>query len=105
MTEPETIEAEVVDELGQALEVHQPAPVNLFRTEEPTEIIRRATETADALAGVIESKKLYALIRGKKHVTLEGWTLLGSMLGVFPVAVWSKPLERRLGSQGRGSHP
>jgi hypothetical protein len=32
-------------------------------------------------------------IQGKQHVLVEGWTLLGSMLGVFPVTVWTQPVE------------
>jgi hypothetical protein len=31
-----------------------------------------------------------------KHVKVEGWTLLGSMLGVFPVCTWT----RRIGDDG-----
>ena len=85
MTELESIESEVVDELGQALEVHQPAPVNLFRTDDPAEVIRRATETATALSEVLRSQKLLVTIGKRDHVKIEGWTLLGSMLGVFPV--------------------
>lgn len=59
--------------------------LTLFRTDEPAEVVRAATKVADALASVVESKNLYKQISGKKHVLVEGWTLLGSMLGVFPV--------------------
>lgn len=84
----EIIDAEVV---GQELE-----PVthgNLFRTEDPVEIIRRASETADALAAVLRDRKLTSNISGKEHVRVEGWTLLGTMLGVFPVIEWTRPLD------------
>jgi len=68
------------------LEVYEaPASLTLFRTDEPAEVVRAATKVADALASVVEDKKLYKQISGKKHVYVEGWTLLGSMLGVFPV--------------------
>jgi hypothetical protein len=70
-----------------------PAPVTLFRSDEPNEIVTRATEYANALAPVIEKRKLSVSIQGRKHVLVEGWTLLGSMLGVFPVLVWSRELE------------
>src|SRR5580765_7021184 len=69
------------------------APVTLFRSDEPNEIVTRATEYANALAPVIEKRKLAVSIQGRKHVLVEGWTLLGSMLGVFPVLVWSRELE------------
>ncbi len=65
---------------------------NLFRTEDPVEIIRRASETADALANVLRDRKLTSNISGKEHVRVEGWTLLGTMLGVFPVVEWTRPV-------------
>jgi hypothetical protein len=47
-------------------------------------MIRNATEYANVLSDVIESKKLYTLLSGKKHVNIEGWTTLGTMLGFLP---------------------
>ena len=85
MSETEIIEAEVV---GTDLE-----PVshgNLFRTEDPVEIVRRASEVADTLAAVLRDRKLTSNISGKEHVRVEGWTLLGTMLGVFPVVEWTR---------------
>lgn len=82
-TEIEVVEAEVV----------APAPTTLFRTNDPTEVVEQATAVATALASVIEAQKLYAMIGGRKHVTVEGWTLLGSMLGVFPVCTWTRRIE------------
>lgn len=67
--------------------------VNLFGDASPVTVVERATEAANALASVIESKRLYATIGNKKHVVVEGWTLLGSMLGVFPVVEWSRETE------------
>lgn len=84
---------QLVDGHGTALEPTAPAPVTLFRTENPAEVVARATETADALAKVVKSKKLTTDIKGKDHVRVEGWTLLGTMLGVFPVCVWTRKLE------------
>jgi hypothetical protein len=83
--EPEVIDADVV---GAELE-----PVthgNLFRTEDPVEIIRRASDTAQALADVLRKQKLTVNIQGREHVRVEGWTLLGTMLGVFPVCEWTR---------------
>lgn len=71
---------------SQELEVYEhPASLTLFRTDEPAEVVKAATKVANALASVVEDKRLYKEISGKKHVLVEGWTLLGSMLGVFPV--------------------
>lgn len=68
--------------------------LTLFHTDDPVEVIARASATATALAGVIKKQKLATVISGREHVRVEGWTLLGSMLGVFPVVVWTKPVER-----------
>lgn len=81
--------AEIVVE--EDVEVREPqAAVTLFGTDNPAVVLERATGVADALAGVIEKQKLYATISGKKHITVEGWTLLGSMLGVFPEIEWTR---------------
>jgi hypothetical protein len=65
---------------------------NLFRTEDPVEIIGKATAVAAALAEVLRNQKLTSDIKGKPHVRVEGWTLLGTMLGVFPVVEWTRQL-------------
>lgn len=83
-----------------ALEVRQETSLNLFGASDAVAVIERATEVANALTHVINDKHLYKEIRSKKgdtkkHVLVEGWTLLGSMLGVFPHTVWTRklPLE------------
>ena len=93
----EIVEGEVVEEQ------HAPRPVTalavapqhanvlLFGTTDPNEIIASATAKANALAKVVEDRKLYTDIQGKKHVRVEGWQMLGALLGVFP-SVKSRPL-------------
>ncbi len=66
--------------------------MTLFRSDEPDEIIARATSTAGSLAKVIRSQKLAVTISGREHVRVEGWTLLGTLLGVFPYLVWTRPI-------------
>lgn len=68
-------------------------PVNLFGTADPDEVIASATAKAKALANVVKQQQLAVRISGREHVRVEGWTLLGSMLGVFPVCVWTRKLE------------
>lgn len=85
-------DAEVV--VGSDIELRPQSPVNLFGSEEPAAIIERATQHAKALADVIKDRKLYSNIQGKNYVRVEGWTLLGSMLGVFPVLEWTRPIEK-----------
>jgi hypothetical protein len=51
----------------------------------PQEMIENAAEYARVLAAVIEKQKLYTVMQGnKKHVNIEGWTTLGTMLGFLP---------------------
>lgn len=64
----------------------------LFGTTEPQEVVQRATKHAHALAAVIRDRKLFTTINGRDHVRVEGWTLLGSMIGVFAVPVWTHPV-------------
>src|SRR5690349_4140051 len=90
---PEIEQAEVVEgELVPATIDHTTA-VTLFRSDDPAIVIARATDMANALARVIRDQKLYARIAGKEHVLVEGWTLAGTLLGVFPVLVWTRKLE------------
>lgn len=83
--EHEPVEGELVP--------YQPAPVNLFNATDPAGVIERATEVATVLRTVLAKQRLTQQIGGKDHVLVEGWTLLGSMLGVFPVCVWTHKLE------------
>jgi hypothetical protein len=48
---------------------------------------------ATELGKLITSRRLYKDIQGRKHVLVEGWTLLGSMLGVFPDTEWTRQIE------------
>jgi len=80
-----------MDEIeSTAVTVVEPSPAALFGTTEPTEVIDRAGKVADALKSVIVRQKLTSNIQGKEYVRCEGWTLLGSMLGVYPVNVWTR---------------
>jgi hypothetical protein len=78
---------------GELVPIDQPpaAPVTLFGTSDPRLALERMAEIATALVDVIDTKKLYARINGKKHITVEGWTTLGGMLGVVPVVIGTRP--------------
>lgn len=93
MTDEAIIEAEVVEEAGAELVPAAPAHATLFRTDEPDLIIARATGVADALKKVLIDRQLISNIQGKEYVRVEGWTLTGTMLGVFPVCVWTRKIE------------
>jgi hypothetical protein len=70
------------------------APPTLFGSNKPAEIVKVAGEQAEALKAIIEKNRLYADISGKKHVMVQGWTFLGSMVGVHPVTVWTRRLRQ-----------
>jgi hypothetical protein len=84
-------DAEVID--ATELLPIEPAPANLFLTNDPATFLARASEAASALARVIHDRKLFTRIRGKEHVHVEGWTLLGSLLGVFPITEWTRRID------------
>jgi len=90
---------------GQELDIIDvtpaPAPMNLFGAGNPEDVVARASETATALTAVIQERKLFKDISGKSHVLVDGWTLLGSMLGVFPVVIWTRRLENPDGWEAR----
>lgn len=58
--------------------------LGVIRADRPAELVQRATEAANALRSVIESRKLFSTIQGKQFVRCEGWTTLAAMLGVTP---------------------
>lgn len=82
----EPIEAELVPYEAQP-------PANLFGVSEPELVIERAQKVATSLKRVLDKQGLTTRISGRDHVLVSGWTLLGSMLGVFPVCVWTHKLE------------
>lgn len=92
MSNIETVEAEAVPET-QALAVRPSQAMGLFGSDQPLQIIHKATDVATALKAVIVKQGLVSNIQGKQYPKCEAWTLLGTMLGVFPVLCWSKPVE------------
>jgi len=69
-----------------------PPTTTLFGTDDPAAFIARATAAATALKQIVDDKKLYADINGRQFPTVEAWTLIGSMVGVYPVVVWTREL-------------
>lgn len=61
------------------------------------EVIVRATEIAKSLAKIIEDRRLYTVIGGKKYVQVTGWSTLGAMLGVLPREVENYTAESENG--------
>jgi hypothetical protein len=68
------------------------APSTLFGTDNPGEVVERASGVARTLADVVHKQNLVVRIGQSNHVRVEGWTFLGSLLGVFPVVEWTRPV-------------
>src|SRR6266540_2976067 len=68
------------------------AAITLFGGATPHAIVARATAIADVIAPLVRERNLIKRIGQSEHVYLEGWTLAGTMLGVFAVTVDSGPL-------------
>lgn len=81
-----------MDEQETALMAPRPVP-NVFEATSPGDVVQAATVVATRLRDVVREQKLISNIKGREHPKVEAWTLLGSMLGVFPVVVWSRRLE------------
>lgn len=64
-----------------------------LRTAGPSGVIEQASTIATQLAEIINSRRLYSTISGKKYVKVEGWTTLGAMVGVLPREIDTHRIE------------
>lgn len=81
-------EAEVTD-----IVVAEPAAqMTVWGASTPTEVVSKMTAVADAMKDVLKNQGLTKRIGDKDYVLVEGWTLVGSMTGIFPVTVWTREL-------------
>lgn len=71
---------------GTEVVVHS-VSMGVVSANRPAELVKVATEAANALAAVIKDRKLFSEIQGKKFVRCEGWTTLAAMMGVTPYEV------------------
>ena len=74
----------VRQDTGEITEQADMVELGVVRGSNPKALVATATEAANALASVIESKKLYSNIQGKRFVRCEGWTTLAAIMGVLP---------------------
>jgi hypothetical protein len=68
-------------------------PANLFGTN-PVDVMRQAWVISQSLVTVIKRANLSVRIKQQEYLKVEAWTMLGSTLGVFPVVVWTRPIDR-----------
>ena len=72
------------ESLVPIVEVAPRVELGVIRADGPKELVKVATEAADALASVIAAKKLFSTINGRQYVRVEGWTTLATMMGCLP---------------------
>jgi hypothetical protein len=60
-------------------------------TGNPADRMQQMAETAAIIAEPVRARHTVT-ISGRQHVRVEGWTMLGALLGVHPYLVWSRPL-------------
>lgn len=85
-------EPEPMPEMAVAVR-ESPQAVSLWGATEPSEVLVRAERVASSLKDVIKRQGLISNIQGKEYPRCEAWTLLGTMIGVFPVLCWSRPVD------------
>ena len=76
------------------VEPSQQTQIALFGTTDSKGIIAKAQAIADVLVPIVEKRKLYKEINGRKHVYVEGWTNMLAMIGVFPHVISTTKLDR-----------
>lgn len=62
----------------------EPAAVVLWGTNEPNAMVVRMSAVATALEGAIRERRMFKKIGDRDYVFVDGWTMCGAMLGIFP---------------------
>jgi hypothetical protein len=70
---------------------HGELSATLFGSSDPEAALQQMTLVARTLADVVRQQNLVVKIGQSEHVRVEGWSFLGSLLGVFPVVTWTRP--------------
>lgn len=59
--------------------------------QSPEDVVKMARAQADSLMEIVEEKKLYANISGKKHLLAEAWETIGAFNNVHAVPEYVRP--------------
>lgn len=65
------------------LVVQEGVRADLLAQATPNDMLAQATKVADVLKDVIVKQNLISKIGGKDHVKVEGWNIMGCMLGIL----------------------
>lgn len=69
-------------------------PATREEAKEQAELeLQIASDRAKLAADIIEQRKLYTVIEGKKHVHVEGWVTLARLYRYVPDIEWTRPVE------------
>lgn len=79
--------------MSNEIVISESVQLGVVQASSPKDVIARASDMAVVLADIIEKKKLYSPINGKKYVRVDGWSTLGAMLGVLPHEVRSIKID------------
>jgi len=79
--------ANTIPESGEFVARPQTPSLAAFSTASPALTLARGKAVADAAAPVIKELNLVKKIHQSFHVYFDGWTMVGAMVGVFPVTV------------------
>jgi hypothetical protein len=60
----------------------EPVELGLMSADSPRALMEQAADMATELAKLIQARRLFTVLRNKPYVVVEGWTTLGTMLGV-----------------------
>lgn len=91
MTEVAEGTAVEVDENGT--ELAEVEPQTVFRTDDPVEVMERTAEVANGLKKFITDQGLSKRIGQSDHIMVEGWQMLGMMLGCTAVVTETARVE------------
>jgi hypothetical protein len=78
------------DLVVQAQEIAPTA--TLWGSDDLDQVIEQATKVARTLEQVVRQQGLIVRIGQSDYPRVEAWTFLGSLLGVFPVVEWTRPV-------------
>ena len=59
----------------------------------PREVVEGATDQAEVLMDIVEQRKLYYPISGKKYLEYDAWAVIGAFNNAHPITDWVKLLE------------
>ena len=87
----------MTDQTTEIVEVQsreiEPVQMGSLQASSHQHIVIMATAIANELSKIVDEQHLYSNISGKKYVTVEGWTTMGSMLGITPKERYAKRID------------